>query len=241
MTFKPISVSKFIHKDGFFNVKGRPFASLGLRISGIGDFEIEGEHFATRAGDALFIPSGKSYKVEYSSSEIIVVHLDVCNYRVPEHIPLKNAAAVHSCFEKLLGAWNETHSINKAKAIIYEILEKISEDKKILICDASFAECVSYIHEHCFESSLDIASVAARAFISASTLQRKFHEHFEMTPKQYLTRLRMSKALELLAVDELSVGQVALACGFSDEKYFSRTFKRMYGHPPSEMKKHIQI
>lgn len=239
LEFKPISVNKFIHKDGFFTVKGRPFASFGLRVGGEGRFEINGERFTARTGDLIFIPANMPYKVEYLGSESIVAHLDGCNYRTPEYISLKNAAWASSRFENLLGAWNEKHSVHGAKSILYGILEGIAEEERHVIKDAGFSECVAYIHAHCLEPTLDIEGIAARAFISASTLQRKFHKYFAMTPKQYLTHLRMNKALEFLAADRLSVGEVAAACGFTDEKYFSRAFKLRYGCPPSEMKKHI--
>ena len=50
-----------------------------------------------------------------------------------------------------------------------------------------------------------------------------------------------NRALELLIANELSIRDIAFACGFSDEKYFSRAFKNQYGYPPSQMKKHISM
>ena len=50
---------------------------------------------------------------------------------------------------------------------------------------------------------------------------------------QYVSRLRMNRALELLSEREKSIREIALACGFEDEKYFSRAFKKKYGYPPS--------
>ena len=82
-------------------------------------------------------------------------------------------------------------------------------------------------------------TVSMQGYISVSTLQRKFSEYFAISPMQYLLRLRMSKALELLIANKLPIRDVALACGFSDEKYFSKAFRLRYGYPPSEMKKHV--
>ena len=85
----------------------------------------------------------------------------------------------------------------------------------------------------------DIEAACEAAFVTASTLQRGFAKHVGMSPKQYLTQLRMNRALELLADNELSVKEISLACGFVDEKYFSRAFKKKYGCSPSQMRKHI--
>ena len=51
LEFKPISVGNFIHKDGIFNVKARPYASLSFRTKGTGIFEICGKKFEVKEGD----------------------------------------------------------------------------------------------------------------------------------------------------------------------------------------------
>ena len=241
LEFQPISIGHFIHKDGFFEVKGRPYAAVSFRTKGTGDFEIAGKSMTVRVGELLFIPAYTPYQVKYHASESIVIHLEDCNYFEAEHICPKSISSIESRFQKLLTSWNERHSVNHAKSIIYDILEKIAEDKKIVIRDTAFAECVLYIHSHFSDPELDVERICAHGFISVSSLQRKFHEYFEISPKQYLIRLRMSRALELLIADELSVHEIAIACGFSDDKYFSRAFKEAYGYPPSQMKKHMLI
>ena len=52
---------------------------------------------------------------------------------------------------------------------------------------------------------------------------------------QHIIRLRMNKALRLLTEDCLPVKEIAFLCGFSDEKYFSRAFRKYYGYPPSHL------
>ena len=47
------------------------------------------------------------------------------------------------------------------------------------------------------------------------------------------------KPLRLLSDDRLSVKEISLLCGFSDEKYFSRAFKREYGYSPSQLRDNV--
>lgn len=241
LEFKPISIGNFVHKAGIFDVEARPHAAISFRTSGTAEFEVGGKRIQIRAGDILFLPSDTPYRVEYSPSESIVAHLVGCNYFEAEKISLEDASLIEGRFQRLLNVWNETHSVNKAKSIIYDILEKLSEDRKTIIGDTAFANCVSYIQLHFFDPELNIDKICEHGSISVSTLQRKFHDHFGMSPKQYLIKLRMNRALEFLIANELSVQEIALACGFSDEKYFSRAFKNQYGYPPSQIKKHILI
>lgn len=67
------------------------------------------------------------------------------------------------------------------------------------------------------------------------------NEHFDLSPKQYLLNLRMNHALELLVENELSIKEIAFACGFNDEKYFSKAFKNKYGYPPSHTPRNLNI
>ena len=242
LTFRPINVDRFLHKNGEFDVKARHFAALSFRISGTGTFEIHGRQLLSAPGDVLFLPANMPYRVEYSNnSEILVVHLEQCNYAEAESIRLRNAAPTEARFLQLLEAWNDKRSVNQAKSILYDLLEKIAEDQMQSINDAPFFGCVSYMEAHFCDPALSVEQVCKQGFISASTLQRKFYTHFGMSPKQYLLKLRMNRALDLLLANESSVKDVAFACGFSDEKYFSRAFCKRYGYPPSQLKNQMQI
>ena len=236
LSFQILMIDRFIHKEGFFEVSARPFSAFSFRISGSGAFEIGNKRFVTQKGDVLFLPANMPYKVEYSISESIVVHFDHCNYFEAENICLDNIATIELLFGGLLESWNAQRSVNQAKSTIYKILETIGKDKRRSLANSTFARCVRYIDTHFCESELDINTVCNIGFIRASSLQRAFNTHLGLSPKQYLLKLRMSRALELLADNKLSVKEIAFACGFKDEKYFSRAFKSKYGYPPS----HIQ-
>jgi len=54
-----------------------------------------------------------------------------------------------------------------------------------------------------------------------------------LSPKQYLTKIRIDKAKELLA-GPLTIDQIASSVGFNDALYFSRQFKKSTGMSPSE-------
>ena len=241
LTFQLLTVDHFFHRDGFFDVKARPYAALSFRVCGTGAFEIGTKRIITKQGDVLFLPANTPYKVEYSVSESIVVHFDQCNYSEAENICPGNSSKIDLRFEHLLEVWNKQRSINQAKSIIYDILDKMSNDQKMSISDTAVANCVRYIDAHFCDPKVDIETVCDVAFISVSSLQRAFAKHFGMSPKQYLIQLRMNQALELLTENELSVKEISFACGFTDEKYFSRAFKKRYGCSPSQLKNNMII
>ena len=239
LEFNVISIDRFYHKTGAFDVKARPYAAFSFRLSGSGEFDICGKRISVKSGDLLFIPADTPYKVEYSFSESVVVHFSRCNYSEAESICINNSRSVEHLFQKLLDEWNRHHSVNKAKSVIYEIFDTVLEDKVRFGGDEAFCACVSFIEGNFCDYDLDMKTIAGRGYISVSSLQRRFREYLETSPMQYLIKLRMNKAMELLIAGELSVRDVALACGFVDEKYFSKAFKTRYGYSPSQIKKHV--
>ena len=241
LSFQILTVDRFFHREGFFDVKARPYAALSFRVNGTGAFEIGNTRLIAKPGDVLFLPANTPYKVEYSVGESIVVHFEHCNYFEAENACFENRSEIATRFQRLLEAWNQQHSVNQAKSIIYDILEKMANDQKTSISDTAVANCVCYMDEHFCDPKLDIEAVCGVAFISVSSLQRAFAKYFEMSPKQYLIQLRMNRALELLTENELSVKEISFVCGFTDEKYFSRAFKKKYGYPPSLLRKHMIV
>ena len=239
--FQILTVDRFFHKQGDFNVKARPYAAISFRVSGTGIFEIGEKRFVSEPGDVLFLPADTPYRVHYSVSESIVVHFDECNYFEAECVRLNNAAVVGGCFQRLLEAWKKQRSINQAKSIIYDILERMSTDQKAPLGDTAIDRCVRYIDANFYDPEMDVERICAFAFVSESSLQRSFLRYVGMSPKQYLIQLRMSRALELLTGNELSVKEISFACGFKDEKYFSRAFRKKYGYSPSRFRKNMMV
>ena len=241
LTFQIVTIDRFFHEKGYFKVKERPYAALSFRVSGTGTFQIGDRTLPTKPGDVLFIPADASYEVEYSVSESIVVHFRDCNYTQGEVFGIRNAGTLSMLFGQLLEEWGRRRSVNQAKSTVYHIFEKIDAEQKNGGMHTAFADCLQYVETNFCEPTLNIDTICEAGFMSPSGLQRVFLQHFGMSPKQYVIKLRMHKALQLLVENSLSVKEVAFACGFTDEKYFSRAFKEKYGYPPSQVRDHMLI
>ena len=237
LSFQILTVDRFPHKDGFVRVEPRYYAALSYRVKGSGVFKIGEKSFTVTEGDVLFIPADVAYEVDYSASESIVANLPCCNYTEPELFSFKNPAEGAILFSELLEEWQKNHSVNRAKSMIYSILDKIDSAQRLSDESSAFALCLEYIEEHFCEPELDVTEVCRVGFISRSSLQREFFARYGISPKQYVIKLRMNKALRLLIENRLLIKEIAASCGFADEKYFSRAFGRHYGTSPSEMRR----
>ncbi len=82
------------------------------------------------------------------------------------------------------------------------------------------------------EAAWSLDSMATAANLSRSAFARRFVDLLGVPPKQYLTRVRMHRALELLRSERASVAEVAERLGYDSEAAFARAFKRHIGFPP---------
>ena len=81
---------------------------------------------------------------------------------------------------------------------------------------------------------LNIATLAALVNLSRSHYTTLFQRVTGYAPLHYLNHLRMQRAVELLNSTDLSIKQISEQLGFSDQFYFSRAFRKMHSHSPSE-------
>lgn len=88
-----------------------------------------------------------------------------------------------------------------------------------------------------YSVNVSISSLCSKYGIGGSSLWRFFKKEFGLSPMEYLTDLRMKKALDLLRNTGLSVRTVARNCGIPDASSFCSLFKKKYGMTPGEFRR----
>jgi len=84
-----------------------------------------------------------------------------------------------------------------------------------------------------------IQELAQRAGLSRSPFAARFARLVGESPMAYLTRLRMSKAANMLRSQKVSMMDAALATGYRSEAAFSKAFRRQFGIPPGRYRKAV--
>lgn len=86
--------------------------------------------------------------------------------------------------------------------------------------------------------SLRLTEVADTVQVNPSYLSREFARYFDnLSFGEYIRKLRIEKALQLLDSTAYSLGEVAYLTGFSDQSHFTRIFKQHTGQSPSAHRK----
>ena len=100
--------------------------------------------------------------------------------------------------------------------------------------DPMLQRIMQFVDENIANSDAGVGDMAAAAATSRSGLQRKLKQAMGITPQDLMKEARIKRACQQLRQTDKTVSEVAYACGFTDPKYFSRSFKQSVGQTPSE-------
>ena len=89
-----------------------------------------------------------------------------------------------------------------------------------------------YMDKH-YANGITIYELASYLNVHRSYLSKKFTEHYQLSPKQYLHQLKMKRAAELLCKSSMSVTEIAHSLQYSDSFVFSRAYKNYHRCAPS--------
>ena len=91
-----------------------------------------------------------------------------------------------------------------------------------------------------YREKLDVEKLAGAARMSASAFHRAFKEVTSDSPMQYLKKVRLNKAKDLMAQKNMKAYIAADKVGYESSSQFSREFKRYFGQSPAEMKREMR-
>lgn len=96
-----------------------------------------------------------------------------------------------------------------------------------------------YIKTHIF-LKITLAEVANITAVSPNYLSSLFKQYSDLGFSEYINKMKVKKAQELLAKDHLKIYQVSEKLGFENPQYFSRVFKKYTGHRPTDIGGYIK-
>ncbi|KRF06792.1 two-component system response regulator [Paenibacillus sp. Soil766] len=97
----------------------------------------------------------------------------------------------------------------------------------------------NYVEEN-FSYELTLASLADMFHLNETYLSGLFKQNVGVTFSDYVTRLRLNRALVLLKESELKLTEIATLVGYSSSSYFSTAFKKFYGKGPKEYREELR-
>ena len=158
---------------------------------------------------------------------------------LPEKLSVVDSVAYTSLLKNMIRlqqekpfAWEidmKCNMLSLLKLVLLDMKRTRSEPAKFRM--DRFSDIAAYLFDHCGES-IDLEKLARTFGYSYSSFRKQFKERLGKSPHEYLTELRMERAVTLLNTRQYTVSEVALMVGYEDSSYFSRVFRRKKGCSP---------
>ena len=127
---------------------------------------------------------------------------------------------------------------NQCLSLLYEIFGEIEKTRYNLSSKTKQLEKgVEYLSENALSQEIDYLKPAAICNVCPTYFRRKFKIIFGISPSQYVRKIRIDYAKELLMLNQYSVSEIAAMTGYENVYYFSRIFKEITGMSPTEFRK----
>jgi AraC-like DNA-binding protein len=149
-----------------------------------------------------------------------------------------DAIAVREAFARM-DAWAETASRVVEPILLNQleyVLLLVRDRYPAVESDPRVEKARRFLHG-CLAQPTTLAEIARAACVSKPTLCRLFGDALATTPLQYLERLRMERAAQMLLFTTVQIDRIARSVGFRDRKYFDRRFRRHWRTTPFRYRK----
>lgn len=108
---------------------------------------------------------------------------------------------------------------------------KLVQDHSLVGYSTTVQNCISFIQFH-YQEEISTKTLSNELFLSEGYISTAFKNKVHKTISTYINEIRINHAKLLLKETELSIGNIAIQCGFSDPNYFSRTLKKYTSMTP---------
>ena len=221
-----------------FSMENRVCFGLSFCKNGQITYTQNGKKFVSEKNKAVLLPRGSYYNLYCDKTgDFPLINFDFDGVVIKEILTLDISNP-----EKYFEAFDEIKELSffatdklKMYSLFFRMLDRLlmeAKNKQSIV-----GRIAAYIEENYSNSELTNQLIARINNISEVYMRRLFVKEYKITPKQYITDIRIKKAEQLLSEGTLSVGEIAVKCGFGDIHHFSRVFKKVNAVSPLEYRR----
>ena len=224
-------------------------------LAGEGLLEFEGQRFTLKSGEAMIVhipqdhryslaPGAQSWEFIYVSihgSEAMQLWRELEQLKSPIVHFDESANCVQAACE-ILSQYRDgkVKTPFTSSALAYKMLMALFEDMAPLASRNENWQMVRKISDFCLarlQQDLSVDDMAVAAGYSKFHFSRIFRQSCGVSPAAFLRDLRLRSAIRLLQTEALTVKEIAGKCGFEDESYFCKVFKKFHGSSPEAFRR----
>lgn len=129
---------------------------------------------------------------------------------------------------------NVSNGILKIKDVYLKIINSVNEKKKY---SPMALLTIKHIEENYYSNDLNINDISDKLEVTSSYLSKLLKKETGLSFIDYLTNIRIKKAMYIMEDPTIKIYDVAELVGYSNQHYFCRAFKRVVGFSPTEYKR----
>jgi len=226
------------------------YNEIFLKFEGDNTFHYDNVHANITKETIGFLPKTNhsiTYTIDVKKSSDSINIFFLTSAELPKEAQFFDCSDIpnlSSLFIKFERVWNskKVGYYEEALSIFHKIISTlqvhlssnyIPQKKYAIISDS-----ITYLEQHFLDKDFNLEKLAAMSGISFSYYKKIFKKKFNMTPKQYLNKLKLNYTCSLLKTHRYTITQIAEMAGYNDIYYFTHSFKKNIGLTPTEYAKH---
>jgi len=226
--------------------KNRPQWAIAIKTHGATKYICNGKEYISDNQNIMFLSKGASYTWQSTNGECLMIDFDsdltsdsIYSFNI------KNNSKIIELFQKIefnhISKKNfyEIKNLQHLYKIIVILLDSehnkyVPSQKRDIISPA-----IRYIAENYNNPDINIEMLSNMCGISYVYFREIFSEFYKHPPMEYVNKIRMTRAKEMLESDYNSVEAIAHSVGYNSIYHFSKMFKKSFGVSPSQYNKKI--
>lgn len=235
--------------------EGYEYSQLFINRKGEGKIIIGGQQYDIGQGDVFFIPAKIPHEYFAVSDEwyldwicfngtyvdTLMNQWELNQFKI---FSTADSERMHRLINKMYCTLksDKLYGNHYASAQLYDLLieyRKVADSRISTSYNPNvpiLANVLQYIEEN-YSNVIKLENLSDVAGVTQQHLCRLFKKHFQMRPMEYISKVRVMHAKELLDYTDKTITQISNETGFQDSSYFSVVFKRYENVTPGEYRK----
>ncbi len=180
--------------------------------------------------DIILGSKGNMDMIRIRAIELVVV---ISRTAVRANVPQERASQINSALVKMIQMENSIDGVSGHLQTSVNIYQKEIQSAAQVPEAAGIRLMKEFMQKH-YQDNLTLEEIAGAAYLSASYASRLFKKTLNISIMDYLRKLRMSKAKEMLRDSEMQIDEIAVQSGYADAGYFAKVFRKTEHMTPSQ-------